>query len=495
MSNELLNRYTPVPTDNADWFRHVVPAKPFSISPHGSPYRCYHIQTDYIALLLGLLDYYAYSDAFVGTELEKEQSAGFINSLRLLLMTGNMECGGGVLMRIRQSATSDCVLEVSYDGGATWQVGFDFGLCFTTMQAGTDINLVNSFSAIQNQTQALVNEYDGSPGSIAPSMDYDGGYQDTFRDKTVCAAIHQAVQLAAATAGGLMQDLDALLWDVSMKVVRIQEIFIQIAEKIPLGSTFEEDLVSRLFWWVAKKHVASQRDYWEEHTPTDRFGDYETRREITCFAYNSMKGFDFTFEKFRGMFHNVATLANVTVDDELFLTNFVADLEIYLLMLDWMENFNADLIGGVVDFHCPCDEWEVVVTDFRAIPNAVSRQFIDGAGEYSPTGLLVANDAGPGDSVRLAFSFMLPTPYRSLEGELVYTAFNLSDEDSSLELRHGYVPVFYQELLAAGHEKDVSWEHPGQHSVFVIYFDTGLTGVYAEVSRLTLRGVGDNPFV
>ena len=120
-------RYTPTPTDLDDWRRHSTPISPFKNSPESFPYRCYKVNNDYISILLMLLDYYVYSDAFLGDEYEQRQSAAWVEDLRYILMTGNVACFGELMMRIRQGSSDVCVLEVSYDGGDTWSIGFDFG--------------------------------------------------------------------------------------------------------------------------------------------------------------------------------------------------------------------------------------------------------------------------------------------------------------------------------------------------------------------------------
>jgi len=493
MGNEI-SRWLATPENYDDVLRHKIPIEPPREGPHGSPHRCFHIQVDYIEAMLAVVDYYAHPDAFTGTLAQREQAAQWFIDLQLLLMMGNMDCSGDIDMRIRQSSTDPCVLEVSYDGGGSWQTGFDYGLCMLKQAAQSSPDISIMLYQSQQQTIELMDTYDGTPESIAPGMEYDGTGADDFRDLAVCAAIAKVVLLAAAASSGLLQDLDNLLWDVNQKTLRLMEELIKIGEAISSATDGGDDLVGKVFWWVARNYHETSTAFWEEHTPTPALGDKENRRAIICYAFDNVAGDDFDYGSYRDMFAGVSSLEGVTDDDEFLLADFVLSTEIYVNILEWLEEFNADLIAGDVTYYCPCGEWEESITDFNNIPNVVSTEFVDGAGGFGASGELVGDDDGPGDMIRVDFNFVMPAHYHLDKMKIVYTAVDLSDEDSWLELRHSYSVWKYLEYPAEGTDKDVTVEHSSDGSVVIIRFDTGLTGVSLSITELVLTGAGTNPF-
>lgn len=75
-----------------------------------------------VPYLIGLLEIYRWSDKFSGSDEEKATAIKVFHDLIVALTEGNC-------MRLRQNPANPCQLQQSWDGGTTWSLAFDYSLC------------------------------------------------------------------------------------------------------------------------------------------------------------------------------------------------------------------------------------------------------------------------------------------------------------------------------------------------------------------------------
>jgi len=494
VADDAVGRYTPLPEDNPDWKRHTIPIDSLGVGPGEAPYKCYHIQVDYIPLLLGLLDYYSYADSFVGSSVERELSAAHVNELRTILMTGNLSCGGEVEMRLRQKPTDPCVWQASYDGGATWTDIFDNSLCAMSVIAATDPTVVVSFTQWQQLVVDLNEVYDGTQDSVAPTMEYDAGPNDEHRDLAKCIVIQQIVDAVGAANAGILDDLERLGWEVGLKILQIKKYLLVIgtglAAKPGVGVPIIDEVMFALLAYLTEQDI----EHWETVKPKPENWPVEVQNAILCYALDRVGGDTMEEADFKTMFDGVSSVDGVDSDDEKILASYAQETELFLVSIDAMEEFVAELIAGDLSAICPCSEWYVKVNDFEAVPNVSAYGFIGGAGEFGGSGTLVGNDNGSGDNIRLHYYFTMPTSFHLTKIRVEYTGLNLSDVDSHTEAKQGNYTYYVVLLPAEGSEKDITKYRDADGETFVLTFDTGLTDGDVEITELEMWGAADNPF-
>ena len=89
-------------------------------------------------------------------------------------------------VRIRQSPDSSCEFQISYDGGATWQLMFDMSLCM----ANNPTSIVEQEMIYQDILQPILEDYDPT-GDITdpfPELEYGVGNDDDI-DLAICFAM------------------------------------------------------------------------------------------------------------------------------------------------------------------------------------------------------------------------------------------------------------------------------------------------------------------
>lgn len=152
------------------------------------PYGCARINFKWLSHVLGAVQVLLEDDAWEGDPDDiweaQQEIEKFCNEL------GN-PCGvlwEGTLLR--QNPDDFCQLEQSQDGGATWTLAFDYGLC----QSFDSVAYYSNSAMFDLQLEAL---YDGTPGSIdgdAPDTLFAAGSDDSgldgyWREVALCTAV------------------------------------------------------------------------------------------------------------------------------------------------------------------------------------------------------------------------------------------------------------------------------------------------------------------
>lgn len=123
-----------------------------------------------------------------GDDRRATDTAAVMRRLLYDTLVFSVECGDVTLL-LRQNPEDPCQLEQSTNGGSSWSLAFDYGLCFPT-----DRVTVGEYQAEQQrhilENQRLLELYDGSTTSVdpdAPTTDFDWG--DDLGEEALCTAV------------------------------------------------------------------------------------------------------------------------------------------------------------------------------------------------------------------------------------------------------------------------------------------------------------------
>jgi len=348
-------QYLPDNSENPEHLRVALPTNPPAHGVTDAPYRCYRINSDYVSFLCAGIDYFVHSDAFIGSDLERETAAAAFVELQVLLMTGNVECGEVDGMRIRQSSTNPCVLEVSYDNGASWSVGFDYSLCFAenrTMFSAVSHNDVSTAVSIMN---SLSTTYDNDYHNIAPDLHYDLSDDDALRDQAYC----YAVGMLLAQLGSMLEEVEANGWSIA-------DILDLVTTGVQMGTTLIGGLVAAgtislsppVIIGVTVAHIVSQfvDELIEEGVFDVNLGDFLTatqQEELQCCAMDVIGGMTPSAARFASMF-NGCPHTTLTDDTITILDMLVNSEDVYLSFLATVQSAFEALKAGQ-RYRCPCD--------------------------------------------------------------------------------------------------------------------------------------------
>lgn len=210
----------------------------------------------------------------------------------LQLMAQSVLCGiEDDMYLLRQSASDPCVLEQSTDGGESWTLAFDYGLCLAQLGANepsvTEIN--NYVTNVTNQYANNLATYDDDLDNIWTNRDPS----DT-QDAAMCIAIEMLVDMIAEMHIEAISKKDA---GVAGLVGALSSIFagvvgVQLAAKVlPLvGFIYSPWVAMGLAMASVGLRVA------EQLVSTDKsiYEDLEARKELACCMYNNFKGAETT---------------------------------------------------------------------------------------------------------------------------------------------------------------------------------------------------------
>lgn len=339
---------------NPEYIRLNLPARAPEYAPTDEPAKCYRINSTYIGYILAGIDPFSHPDAFVGTLEEREQAAAHFVDLQILLMTGNVSCGEVDEMRLRQNSNNPCQLEQSFDNGTTWELAFDYGLCFAQQQ-GYDLTIVNNnvaqAIAVSN---AVIEDWDGTWQQLAPGMDFDLSVTDELRDEAYCFA----VQLLFTQIGlmlGVMEESGWSEWDIVEMVARA----VSVGSKVILGYIwFAAKAVNPYFLLataIASVVSAEIADYISDHEEEIVLTDFltpETQESLICCSMDVIGGMTPAALRFSQM---IDVCEDVNLDPAIAST--VAALlgteQVYAAFILCVQQAFEALQGGQ-RFNCPC---------------------------------------------------------------------------------------------------------------------------------------------
>lgn len=113
------------------------------------------------------------------------------------LMSVDNECGGNVAFKLRNNPFDPCLIDQSFDGGATWEPAFTMEHCInqalsplsTMLNTQTANQMAQDFGQIM---QDNFDTYDGNVLNVYPDAAY-GDADDADRDIALCYAVSRAV--------------------------------------------------------------------------------------------------------------------------------------------------------------------------------------------------------------------------------------------------------------------------------------------------------------
>ena len=336
-----------------------------------APRVCLTINTDWAAFAAGALISLLVDERWLGDELTRQFAEGQVNALLYAIYHGNVECEGEIDMRIRQQVTNPCILEVSYDSGATWETGFDFSQCLAESTGGNPAPSVAVQTQINLVINNVLNAYDGTPASVAPDMVHNGDGKNDERDSAACAGVYQVLVFLRSLAIQKPKHHTGWVWDWWRLLDDLANVAFDVlwwvGDYLIPDWTIMDELLVDTGRRIQKEIGAFLEGY--DITPLQ---DENVIMALLCYAYGTIDGATVTFNEFSHMFDNCATLPGVTGSVEDFLVKLVDDEEYYATFLASVNDFVNALAAGSIIYDCPCDEWVKIWP------------FVDGAGGWLP---------------------------------------------------------------------------------------------------------------
>lgn len=358
MPNDPSEVFFPHATELPDFIRHDIEYPAPQKSPADTPARCYHIQVGYISRLVALCDYFAHSDGFSGSLEERERAAQWFTELQLIFLSGNLDCGNEFDMQFRQNPDNTCQLQWRQNDGEAWQLMFDYGLCFANVLTGNGMVDNITLTVMQQQSQTLNVDYDGTIASIAPNMVYDSSPRDAFRDLAMCVWLAQALAEIAELAGTYQSRYSGWFWDTYRfihdlvgDVVPFIVFGLQLAGLLPV-SWF---IYVAFAVGVALNEAIGQAIEEYDLTP---FNDEGLILQALCVARANLAGDDVSEAEFNDAFNGADLIPGMNTDSYNVLVALVNNHTAYLNFLDATSQIVLQLEDGYLEYACPCDTWE-----------------------------------------------------------------------------------------------------------------------------------------
>ena len=480
-------QFVPSDSENPEHLRIALPTNAPSHEVAEKPYRCYRINTDFIGFLLAGVDAYVHTDAFIGTESERETAARRFVDLQVLLMTGNLACGEQETMKLRQNPNNPCQLEQSHDNGASWTLAFDYGLC---LAAATTNDLVVMSAATANAVaMAEVHNtlYVGAYQDIAPDFGFDLSGDDELREMAYC----YAVQLLLLQLGRTLTEFHADGWS-GWEVVDV------VAEVTKYGSALLLGLVgagvvavspvvylATTLVGVAATAVDELIDIYEPDAGTDLFILPETQADLLCCGTRAIGGMTPDFLRFSGMFDACDSPA---IDGFMaaFLGEVMSKQSVYLAFLAVIQEAFEALKQGQ-RCNCPCDV-DTITFEFTTETGSDPNTF------YGLSGWdVIASQAGMMNYIPEAGVFFgdeATGDYSNFRGVAIFSR-GFSGEVQSVQIEGNQAMGLQQGTGAAANitygGDGQSWEsadaNPGEHATYkrIAYRELDGGGIFASL--------------
>ena len=181
------------------------------------PTRCYRINKEWAAIVMGLVSWLTELPIWANAENE---GYGAIEEISRFLVGNNcME------FQLRQSPDDFCILQQTLDGGTTWSNVFDFSLC-TSIRDGTSEtsifnNYITNLTSFQNNVyNNYVSNYTTSITDIHPELGY-GDSDDAHRDSGLCHALTQLVDAICDSALEVLAESDNVANDLKSSLALV----------------------------------------------------------------------------------------------------------------------------------------------------------------------------------------------------------------------------------------------------------------------------------
>jgi hypothetical protein len=322
-----------------------------------APFTCVQINTTWASHVIGAIDILSAPDAWRGGDSEVWRAQQEIERLLREVAVGLCDSEGNE-MPLRQNPDNPCILQQSYDGGATWVNVFDFSLCQPS-SIERSVTTYNQYQEIINQgntyLETITNNYNGTPSSVVPDLVAQN--VDTL-DEALCYACHHIIGATCDAALGFYDEMSsqgnllfgaAAIVGAALAFIALPGISVPILGAILSGST--------LFASVTINFLETHQ--------TGPFESQAARDEAACCLFDKLRGSVPTEAEFtQAALDCKAELsgdAHIIVDwltDSLFL-NAETSQEFYLSFLKLAEEGVRPVELGL--WSCPCNA-EIVLT-------------------------------------------------------------------------------------------------------------------------------------
>jgi hypothetical protein len=333
------------------------------------PVRCYRINKEWAALVLGfaswLTEIPAWRDATDESYFAIDEVSRFLVGVECDLTD----------YRLRQKPTDNCILQQSIDAGETWTDVFDFSLCATIQDQSYQVminNAVNNYiPTIQNIYNNYVSNYTGTPSSVYPELAIPAGDKSAI-NAAYCNAIFHLVRslsdnAVAYYAEAVESGLNEFNFFVAISLFTVAAI--GLAGAIPTGGASltltamagNAALVAAGIGLGAGL-INYAADYMKNHT-VESFQDEAAREEVVCYLVEEVPASANTKDTLLAALTSHPLTGNAAIIADFMAIILSADVEYAAFLEKWANNMEYADAG--IELECPCaSEYKVWVWNF-----------------------------------------------------------------------------------------------------------------------------------
>lgn len=208
--------------------------------------------------------------------------------------------------RLRVRPGDDCVLEQSWDGGATWYFAYDFSQCIPQPPTITQVsNFYQTFnSSVEQYYEQFQEHYEDSVTDLHPDLGYGVDSDDALRDAALCYTANYLVEQLCASALKFYDEVDGLLNTVKIAAALAAALGALVG--LATGGTTSAPLASLASGaTAAAAGIALGAAIGEAlyniviSVARSDFENVEAKAEIACAIYEAMKGQNANFDYFQ----------------------------------------------------------------------------------------------------------------------------------------------------------------------------------------------------
>lgn len=466
--------------------RHT-PADIPSVGVFDSPTYMICINASWWSHVSGVLSRLAELDAWRSDDLEEKRDA--VQSVLLIMQEigERIECGMSQF-ELRQAPSNPCVLQQSMDGGLSWVDAFDYSLCASIGGGGTTtINITNA----QTYIDELNVNYDIDINLIGSKL----GSMDEYTDSALCHALHSLIK--SALIGALER----------LRTGNRQDLIIQaVAGGIAVGSAFIFGTplaggATAIGVGVGLILSALADSYSESELEVVIASD-SLIKELVCCAYESIAGTKPTEASFEAMLDGCSDLSAQVSNILPLVQAVLEDRDVFLTFLEMANQAYDYAERGILGDDCKdsCNEWCHTWLDGKGIDSYIAIR--DPGGSANPCTYDPVEDRYVGDKWASGSTGQVTLDINAqVDGMLIKTVYK-NTQNSGLDgmrLINDGVLVTFDEIVSVGeHTKETNVGGFYAGTIIIIFQSAGTSAgdeSYAYLERLSIFGVGDNPFV
>ena len=329
------------------------------------PTRCYRINKEWAAIVMGLVSWLTELPIWANAENE---GYGAIEEISRFLVGNNcME------FQLRQSPDDFCILQQTLDGGTTWSNVFDFSLC-TSIRDGTSEtsifnNYITNLTSFQNNVyNNYVSNYTTSITDIHPELGY-GDSDDAHRDSGLCHALTQLVDAICDSALEVLAESDNVANDLKSSLALVGAVLgLLILAGSGVGLPAASIMAASLAAGGIGLGAAVAASIYDKISETSEaaLSDEAAKQELVCCLFDEMQGLnadksalEAAFSACTGLSSNandIRELGAIYVQEMAFYAAFAENLTIAF------QSAKLDLLPECPCFGTWCYRWEFDVT-------------------------------------------------------------------------------------------------------------------------------------